>query len=177
MTVQLFVWYHWVLKNITTSCGGGPEETFMHFSTEISAVASVCPKGTGYIWPLTSLQPQGEWAFLLGTRPVQVPHGFLQVTFQWMHFPPWIIHITLFFWGRFPRKWATAWVGSCPILRTDLTLEKDTVSPFSAGQEKYGEGLDLGERPALSKTAEKQLIGIPYRLYFHDSYQPVDQVY
>lgn len=163
-------------KNITTSWGG-PEETFMHFSTEILAVAFVGQEGTGYIWPLTSLLPQGEWAFLLGKGPVQVLHGFLRVTFQWMHFPPWTIHITLFFWGRFPRMWATAWVGSCPILRADLTLGKDTVSPFSAGQEKYGEGLDLGERPALSKTAEKQLIGFPHSLYFHESYQPVDQVY
>lgn len=156
-------------KNITTSWGW-PEETFIHFSTELSAVAFVCQEGTGYIWPLTSLQPQGEWAFLLGKGPVQVPHGFLWVTFQWMHFPPLTIHITLFFWGRFPRMWATAWVGSCPILRADLTLGNGTVSPFSAGQEKYGEGLDLGERPALSKTAEKQLIWIPHHLDFHKSF-------
>lgn len=59
----------------------------------------------------------GGVVFLLGKAgPLQVPHGSPRVTFQWMHFPPWTIHITLFFWGRFPRMWATTWVGSCPIL-------------------------------------------------------------
>lgn len=49
----------------------------------------------------------------------------------------------------------------------------DTVSPFSAGQEKDGEGLDLGERSALASTAEKHLIVITHRIHFHESFYAV----
>lgn len=49
----------------------------------------------------------------------------------------------------------------------------DTVSPFSAGQEKDGEGLDLGERSALASTAKTHLIVITHCSCFHGSFYAV----
>lgn len=113
----------------------------------------------------------GGVAFLLGKgEPLQVPHW---VTFQWMLFPPWTIHITLFFWGRFPRMWATVVSGVLPNTHGTWPWGNDTVSSFSAGQEKDGEGLDLGERSAFTSPAEKHLIVIPHPSYFHDSFYAV----
>lgn len=60
--------------------------------------------------------------------------------------------------------------GALPNTHGTWPWGNDTVSPFSAGQEKEGEGLDLGERSALASTAEKHLIVITHHSYFRDSF-------
>lgn len=87
----------------------------------------------------------GGVGFLLGKGgPFQVPHGLPWVTFQWMHFPPWTIHITLFFLGQISKDVGDRMSGVLPNTHGTWPWGNDTVSPFSAGQEKNGGGLDLG---------------------------------
>lgn len=90
----------------------------MLFCFWFTVCCGFCASTGDWVHPISDLTTaSGAAGISLGKGELlQVPHSFPQVTFQWMHFPPWSIHITLFFWGRFPRMWATAWVGSCPIL-------------------------------------------------------------
>lgn len=52
----------------------------------------------------------------------------------------------------------------------------DTVSPFSTGQGKYGEGLDLGERSGLSnmETFVSDSTFSFLFLYFHESFKELE---
>lgn len=102
-------------KKWVDSCAVGcfhccPEGCWMEFRHQLWVLLERV--GTGYIWP-----GKGKTLFL-------VPQCPLEVTFQRMLFPPWTKRVTLFVLGKFPRKWAITWVGSCPALMEDLTFGK-----------------------------------------------------
>lgn len=115
--------------------------------------------------------PSGGVAFLLGKRgPLQVPHASSRVTFQWMHFPPWTIHITLFLWGGFLRMWATVWVGSCPILMAP-DLGGMTQLFHSLQVKRKTEKASIWGKGLLLPVQQRNiLIMITRQLYFHDSF-------
>lgn len=130
------------------------------YTTEILAAAFVCQGGalgTSDLWPLCSLRRSslftGKGRTASSPTPSHIPADAFPTVDQ--------THNSVLL-GQISKDVGDRMSGVLPNTHGTWPWGNDTVSPFSAGQENDGEGLDLGERSAFTSPAEKHLIVIPH---------------